>query len=105
MFQPKPPPAPAASVAALRTYLPMVLQALTWLNDPAALRAFLTSLANQSETVSGAFRKVNASDILARALQGQVGPELKAMGLDLLKGLGGPLMAAGMAASAAAGRK
>ena len=86
-------------------YAPLVLTALGWLNDPVALRAFLTTLANQSDALAAAFQRVRASEVLAKALQGQAGAELKAMGQELLAGLGGPLAMAVMAAGAAAGQR
>ena len=85
-----------------RAYLPLVTAALGWLHDPDALRAFLTSLAGNSEALATTFARVNARDILARALQGQAGPELKAMGQELLRGLAAPLASAGFAAASAA---
>lgn len=82
--------------------IPLVTTALGWLHDPEALRAFLTSLAGNSDQLAATFARVNARDILARALRGQAGPELKAMGQELLRGLAVPLATAGFAAAAAA---
>lgn len=84
--------------------MPVVTAALGWLNDPGALRAFLSTLADHAPTLAGAFGRLRAGEVLARALQGQAGPELRTLGQELLREIGGPLMAAALAAQAAKGK-
>lgn len=91
-------------IPAWRRYLPVVTSALSWLNNPEALAAFLSSLANDAPALSKAFARVRAGEVLARALQGQAGPELRSMGQDLTAQLGPVLMTAVLAAAQAAKR-